>query len=63
MQIRPVGADLFHTEVRTDMTKQIFAFANTAKAKGQPQVHRVAGANVLRSIRKSFVTDSSLCIF
>jgi hypothetical protein len=31
MQIRPLGAELFHEEGRTDM-KQIVAFRNFAKA-------------------------------
>ena len=28
MKIRPVGAELFHTDGRTDMTKLIVAFRN-----------------------------------
>ena len=31
-QIRPVGAELFHVDRRTDMTKLIIAFGNFAKA-------------------------------
>ena len=30
MKIRPVGAELFHTDGQTDMPKLIFAFRNTA---------------------------------
>ena len=32
MKIRPVGAELFHANARTDMTKQIVAFRNFANA-------------------------------
>jgi len=35
--MRPVGADLFHTDGRTDMTKLLFAFRNFANA---PQIER-----------------------
>jgi len=31
MKIRLVGAELFHTDGRTDMTKLIVAFSNFAK--------------------------------
>jgi hypothetical protein len=35
--IRPVGAELFHADRRTDMTKPIVAFRNFANApKNQP---------------------------
>ena len=37
MKIRPVGAELFQVDGRTDMTKLIVAFRNSAKApKNQP---------------------------
>jgi hypothetical protein len=32
MKIRPVGAELFHADRRTDMTKLIVAFYNFANA-------------------------------
>jgi len=32
MEIRPVGAKLFHADRRTDMTKLIFAFRNFTNA-------------------------------
>jgi uncharacterized RDD family membrane protein YckC len=32
MKIRPVGAELFHADGRTDVTKQVIAFRNFAKA-------------------------------
>jgi hypothetical protein len=32
MKIHPVGAELFHTDGRTDMTKLIVAFRNFANA-------------------------------
>jgi len=31
-KIRPVGAELFHTDKRTDMTKLLVAFRNSANA-------------------------------
>jgi hypothetical protein len=31
MKIRPVGADMFRADVRTDMTQQIVAFATMRK--------------------------------
>jgi hypothetical protein len=33
MKIRPVGAELFHTDRQTDMTKLIVAFRNFANAR------------------------------
>jgi hypothetical protein len=37
MEIRPVGAELFHAGGRTDMTKLIVCFRNFANArKNQP---------------------------
>ena len=32
MKIRPLGADLFHKDGRTDMTKLVVAFHNFANA-------------------------------
>jgi len=32
MKLRPVGAELFHTDGQTDMTKLIIAFHNFANA-------------------------------
>jgi len=32
MKIRPVGAELFHADGRTDMTRRIVTFRNFAKA-------------------------------
>jgi hypothetical protein len=32
MKIRPVGAELFHADGQIEMTKQILAFRNFAKA-------------------------------
>jgi len=37
MKIRPVGAELFREDGRTDMTKLIVAFRNFAKKKPKPQ--------------------------
>jgi len=36
MKIHPVGAELFHADVRTDMTKLILVFLNIANA---PKIH------------------------
>jgi hypothetical protein len=35
MKIRPVGAELFHADGRTDMTKLVAAFRNFANAPGK----------------------------
>jgi len=42
MKIRPVGAELFHAEGRTDMTKLIVAFrnfANVSKNEERTDLH------------------------
>jgi hypothetical protein len=39
MKIRSVGADLFHVDVQTDMTKVIVAFRNFAKEKKVTNIH------------------------
>jgi hypothetical protein len=44
MKIRPVGAELFHKDGRTDMTKRILAFrtfANAPKTQLKPAVNEV----------------------
>jgi hypothetical protein len=38
MKIRPVGAELFHADRRTDMTKLIVAFRNFANAPKNVEV-------------------------
>jgi len=42
MKIRPVGAELFHVDGRTDTTKLIVAFGNFAKAPSKT-IPRTAG--------------------
>jgi hypothetical protein len=37
MKIRPVGAELFHADRRTDMTKLMVVFRNFAKAPKKEQ--------------------------
>jgi len=37
MKIRPVGAQLFHTDGETDMTKLTVAFLNVAKVRNESQ--------------------------
>jgi len=42
IKLRPVGAELFHADGQTDMTKLILAFrtfANVPKTKGHPYVN------------------------
>jgi hypothetical protein len=44
MKIRPVGAELLHTDGRTDMTKQIVAFRNFANApKNSKEMQQLEG--------------------
>jgi hypothetical protein len=49
MKIRPVGAELFYverqTDERTDMTKLIIAFSNSANAPNVQAVNAVKGNN------------------
>jgi hypothetical protein len=40
MEIRPVGADLFHADRRTEMTKLIDAFRSFAKTSKKSNLHR-----------------------
>ena len=37
MKIRPLGAQLFHADRQTDMTKLSVAFLNVAKARNESQ--------------------------
>ena len=37
MKIRPVGAELFHADGRTDMTKLVVALRNFANAPKKPR--------------------------
>jgi len=39
MKICPVGAELFHADRRTDMTKVILAFRNIANAPKENETH------------------------
>jgi len=39
MKIRPVGAEFFHTEGQTDVTKLVVAFRNYANSPTNPTVH------------------------
>jgi hypothetical protein len=43
MKIRPMGAELFHADGRTDMTKLIVAFRNFANASKNQPVNAVQG--------------------
>ena len=48
MKIRPVGAELFHADRQTDMTKLIFTFRNFANASkirlgGQEILYHIYG--------------------
>ena len=42
MQMRPVGAELFYADGRTDMTKLVVAYRNAAKAHKRYSYLRVA---------------------
>jgi len=43
MKIRPVGAEVFHADGRTDMTKQVVAFCNFSKAPKNIRRHNAPG--------------------
>jgi len=53
MQIRPVGAEMFHADGRTDMTMIIVAFRNFANASKNNCTH-----NISRLRRQDFVENS-----
>jgi len=42
MKIRPVGAELFHADGRTDMTKLVAAFRNFANASTNNCTHNIS---------------------
>jgi len=42
MKIRPVGAEFFHADGQTDMSKQIVAFPNFAKAPKEGILRKTA---------------------
>ena len=50
MKIRPVGAELFHADGRTDMTKLIAPFRNFANAPKNEQQSRSQRASHSESI-------------
>jgi hypothetical protein len=49
MKIRPAGAELFHTDRRTDMTKVTVAFCNFANApkKETRHINKLCGQNAV----------------
>ena len=47
MKIRPVEAELFHADRRTDMTKPIVAFRNFANAHKNGTKHSTPHYNIL----------------
>ena len=52
MTVRPVGAELFHEDGRTDMTKLMAAFRNCANAP------RNDPSNTIRTINRQFLINS-----
>jgi hypothetical protein len=58
MKIRPVGAEYFRVDRRTDMTKLIFAFRNFANASNVA-IERV---QVKVQCRKHFITRLSCSV-
>jgi len=57
MKIRPVGAELFHTDGQTDMTKLIVVFRNFANAPKNEQ----SGARIMRCLMSCF-PFRALCV-
>ena len=55
MKIRPVGAELFHTDGRADMTKLIVAFRNFTK----PPNNSECVNNVLCKLHTSYLNAST----
>ena len=62
MQIRFVGAELFHAEGRTDMAKLIFAFRNFAKAHKIDKIQFTTRAGVAISTTFFFFLQNKLLI-
>ena len=48
MKIRPVGAELFHADRRTDMTKLIIAFRNYVNAPKNSYYRLLANCDNLK---------------
>jgi hypothetical protein len=56
MKIRPVGAELFHPDRRTDITKLTVAFLNVSNAlKTMSDRHHTNVINILIILMKSFL--------
>jgi hypothetical protein len=55
MKIRPVGAELFHMDGRTDMTKLIVGFRNFANAPKNLRNNNmnITVANLMKSVHRS----------
>ena len=58
--MRPVGAELFHADRQTNMTKLIVTFRNTANAlkkkKTTPNIFSLTKTIILYQIRGTFAT-------
>jgi hypothetical protein len=54
MKIRPVGAELFHADGRTDMTTLTVAFLNFANAPVKQNLTRGTATNELTESELSF---------
>jgi hypothetical protein len=59
MKIRPVGAELFHADGRTDRTKLIVAFGNSAKAPNKLSAFIEQSSEMLCHVEWEIVTDVS----
>jgi hypothetical protein len=61
MKVRPVGAELFHADGRTDMTKLIVALRNTANEPKNKSVNAVYG-NKRRFISETHTNTHQYCV-
>jgi hypothetical protein len=57
MKIRPVGAELFHTDRRTDMTKRIAAFYSFFRTRLDMTVNTV----LIKIVVESIYTWRNIC--
>jgi hypothetical protein len=60
MKIRPVGAELFHVDGQTDVTKLIVAFCSFAKAPKNDQLDGAQNEDTRSSLRILYTVGHAL---
>jgi len=67
MKIRPVGAELFYEDRKTERTKLIVAFRNSANAPEECLFHvfcfMLPYANLIRENPLGYIMNVTLCLF